>query len=207
MGLLLGSSAWAFGLQELIHSIVAFLTLAAIITSLYLATKSKTLRYKLYSKRLGKDYLQKKGMFKIVILNNGHIQFTITSIGFVIAKKFYYCTYNRYLKKLEEPRIEIKPNGSKTTHNADISILPAYLQEGRCLELLLYPRDYNFVDSKKNKKVYFFVMINNKIKKKYSGMRENEFYEIVKNNAKQKSHNWQAGDENPKSPLDLFFRC
>ena len=64
----------------------------------------------------------------------------------------------------------------------------------------------NFANSGKNKKVYYFVMINNKLKKFYAGMRENEFYKIVETK-KQKANHMQKGDENAKSKLDLFFRC
>ena len=49
-------------------------------------------------------------------------------------------------------------------------------------------------------------MINNKLKKFYAGMRENEFYKIVETK-KQKANHMQKGDENAKSKLDLFFRC
>jgi len=47
MSSLICSASWSFGLVELIYLVSAFLTLVAILTSLYLATKSKTLKFKI----------------------------------------------------------------------------------------------------------------------------------------------------------------
>ena len=197
---------WEFGLNALIQIIAATLTLLAIITSLYLATKSKTLKYGLI-KEVAKDYLldADKPMQKVVMFNTGHTKFTITQIGYVVANKYYFCLLSSYLKKTNE-------KAKSDAHNhilkqlTEMDKLPTYLNEGECIELYLYPKSFNFVNSGKNKKVYYFVVINNKVKKFCTGLRENKFYEVV-SAKKTKADNMQKGDETAKRKLDLFFRC
>ena len=193
---------WQFGSQELIFSISALFTLLAIITSLYLATKSRTVKHRLYCKKINTSELKEKNFQKIMLLNTGHIKFTITRIGYFIDGKYYSCLLNSFLKKLNEP---IKENNVRQTAVIDTDI-SLYLQEGESIEFYLYPKSFNFTDSKKNKRVYYFIMINDKVKKTFTGLRENEFYRLDEQ-LKQKAKNLQAGDESPKCKQDLFFRC
>jgi len=200
---------WEFGLTELIQSIAALLTFLAIVTSLYLATKSKTLKFKIINEKLNKSMLIQNEYHKIVLLNNGHIQFTVVSVGYYINKKYYFCYHNMAIKKLDQVRhtetISASGNKSKSSTGQDNLLLPTYLKEGECLDLGLMPADFNFLDSKKNKKVYYYILINGKAHKIYSGMKENEFYKICKN-LKKKSLQHQASNVNARSLNDVYFR-
>ena len=67
MSLLLTAN-WDFGISELINSIAAFLTFLAICVSLYLAQKSKTLKFKVLGKKINKVAFQKHQYQQINIL-------------------------------------------------------------------------------------------------------------------------------------------
>lgn len=64
---LLLTSNWDFGISELINSIVAFLTFLAICVSLYLAQKSKTLKFKVIGNKINKKAFQKEVKIKRII--------------------------------------------------------------------------------------------------------------------------------------------
>lgn len=178
MNLLLTES-WSFGMSELINSIAAFLTFVAICVSLYLAQKSKTLKFKVLGKKINKKAFQEHQYQQINILNNGHTKFTCTSIGYYINKKYYFVDYIQGLKKLDTTIIEQKAHNKHhiTTENV---ILPTYVQEGDILQTGLWPADYNFDDIKKNCRVYIFVLINGKVHKFYTGYKYKKFAEEIK---------------------------
>lgn len=177
MSVLLNAN-WEFGMTELISSISALFIFLAICTSLYLAQKSKTLKFKVLGKRINKVVLQKRQSQQIEILNTGHIKFTCSCVGYVIGKNYYYTYYVGGLKKLDETRLE-KLGCSITRVSTDVLILPTYIHEGDLLQVALCPADYNFTNENKNKKVYVFVVINGKIHKKYIGMKANNFRDLI----------------------------
>ncbi|MCL2846064.1 MAG: hypothetical protein FWE38_00055 [Firmicutes bacterium] len=196
---------WTFGTLELISLIAAVLTFSAICVSLWLATKSKTLRYRLFQKKINKVFLKENELQRIIILNTGHIKFTLSMVGYKIGKSFYFCKFNRYQKKHEHPVVSIRPNGGKHTDIMQDCILPVFAHEGDCVEMVLFPKDFDFKNTNKNKKVFYFIVINGKTRVFNSGMRENEFYEIVAN-LTQKSLHYKQGDENARDLNDIIFR-
>jgi len=104
---------WEFGLTELIQTIATAATLLTVGVSLYLATKSKTVKYRLYRKKIDIKELKENSFQKVMLLNTGHIKFTVTRIGYYINKKYYSCLLNNFLKKLDEPKIETDKFGNK----------------------------------------------------------------------------------------------
>ena len=145
---LLLTSNWDFGISELINSIVAFLTFLAICVSLYLAQKSKTLKFKVIGNKINKKAFQEHQYQQINILNNGHIKFTCTSIGYYINKKYYFVDKIRGLKKLDATIIE-QTGLSKHYITTENIIFPTYVQEGDIMQTGLWPADYNFEDIEK----------------------------------------------------------
>ena len=206
MSLLLTAN-WDFGISELINSIAAFLTFLAICVSLYLAQKSKTLKFKVLGKKINKVAFQKHQYQQINILNNGHTKFTCTSIGYYINKKFYYVNYIQGLKKLDTTIIEQQAH-SKNHITMENLILPTYVQEGDILQTGLWPADYNFEDIKKNCRVYIFILINGKIHKFYTGYKYNRFAEEIKDFNEQSLHNRENKPHSIKSNgiYDDYFR-
>jgi len=153
--------------------------------------------------------LKKQQYQKIVVLNTGHIKFTVVSLGYYINKKYYFCYHNMFIKKLDQVRHTEKVNPSesisKSSTGQDHSLLPTYLCEGECLDLGLMPADFNFIDSKKNKKVYNFILINGKVHKFYTGLKENDFY-AIKKNLQKNSLQHQASDKEARQIKDVYFR-
>jgi len=95
----------------------------------------------------------------------------------------------------------------RTTAEIETDI-STYLKEGDCIEFYLSPKTFNFIDSGKNKKVYYFIMVNDKIKKIYTGLREKDFYELLKSGKRIAEHlHKYKGDQDPKTKSELFFRC
>ena len=178
MSLLLNAN-WEFGISELISALSTLFTFLAICTSLYLAQKSKTLKFKIIGRKINKIVLQSQQSQQIEILNTGHIKFTFSCIGYKVGKNYYYTYYTRGLKKLDETRVEKR--GNTTNHiSTDILILPTYIHEGDLLQVALFPADYNFDNESKNKKVYAFMIINGKIYKRYVGMKLSTFKDFIK---------------------------
>lgn len=174
---------WIFGITELIALISAFLTFTAICVSLYLSQKAKTLKFKIFGFIISKDEMKRDSYQPINILNNGHIKFTCSFIGYRISKDYYYNDLTRAIKKLDNTII----NGNAHTTSENL-ILPTYIPEGDVLELGLFPADYSFEKYKKNYKVYIFVIINGKIYKKYTGCKFKEFSEVIVNLNKKSMH-------------------
>lgn len=184
-----------------INGLGVIATFSAVVASLFLATKSRTIRFRLYRKRIDLKELKDKDFHKIMLLNTGHVKFTITRIGYYIDRKYYCCMLNNFLKKLDIPITD----DHNTRHNSEIDMdISTYLKEGESIEFYLYPKCFNFIDSKRNRKVFYFIMINDKIKRIYTGFRENEFYKIIAP-LHYKAH-LQKGDQDPKTKDDLFFR-
>lgn len=171
---------WEFGITELIGTISATLTLLAICTSLYLAQKSKTLKFKMLGNKVKRNAFLTNQCQQIEILNIGHIKFTCTCVGYQISNQYYFTDFICGLKKYDTPIIEKNSSGS-TNHITNTSLLlPTYVQEGDLLQIALFPADFNFYKIKKNHKVYIFAMINGKLYKKYTGMRLRTFKENIR---------------------------
>ncbi|MBR6778703.1 MAG: hypothetical protein IKM43_00915 [Clostridia bacterium] len=179
MNLLLTSS-WSFGMNELINSIAALLTFVAICVSLYLAQKSKTLKFKVLGKKINKKAFQENQYQQINILNNGHTKFTITSAGYLIKRRYFFTYHVAGLKKLDSTIIEQKTHGGKNHITTETVLLPTYIQEGDLLQISLFPADYDFSEIKsKRAKVYIFIIVNGKKYKYKTKLRFNEFNSIV----------------------------
>lgn len=206
MNLLLTAN-WDFGVSELINSIAAFLTFLAICTSLYLAQKSKTLKFKVLGKKINKKAFQEHQYQQINILNNGHTKFTCTSIGYYINKRYYYVNYIQGLKKLDVTIIEQQAHGKHHTTTENL-ILPTYVQEGDILQVGLWPADYNFHGIKKNYRVYIFVLINGIVHKFYTGYKYKKFAEEIRFFDEQSLHNQgnKLHSINSKEINDDYFR-
>lgn len=204
MSLLLNSN-WSFGMSELISSIAAFLTFLAICVSLYLAQKSKTLKFKIIDKKIKINAFIEHQYQQINILNNGHTKFTCTCVGYYIDRKFYFVNYIQGMKKLDNTIIE--HCGNSNTHiTTEQLILPTYVQEGDILQLGLWPADYDFSEIQRNNKVYIFVIINGKIYKFYTGMRFKKFKNLIKEFKHKSLHNQGGNIEKSKNLNNIYFR-
>ena len=186
----------------MISSIAAFLTFLAICVSLYLAQKSKTLKFKIIDKKIKEHAFKESQYQQINILNNGHTKFTCTSVGYIIAKKFFFVEYTSGIKKLDNSIIE-----NHTHHTTERIILPTYIQEGDILQVGLWPADYEFSEIKKNSRVYYYIIINGKTHRFYTGMRFNKFKELSKSFSQRSLHN-QGGLHSIKSTdiKKIYFR-
>ncbi len=171
---------WTFGTNELIGLLSAVITFLAVCVSLFLALKSKTLKFKIINKRLLKTAFMEKQFQQIDLLNNGYIKFTCTSIGYYIDKKYYFVDFIQGIKKLDNSIIEKTETGKNHIYDENL-ILPTYVHEGDMLQTAICPADYNFNEIKRNKKVYVFIVINGKIYKWYIGVKFNEFNTLIGN--------------------------
>ena len=201
MSLLLTSN-WSFGIGELINCIAAFLTFVAIYVSLYLAQKSKTLKLKVIGKKIIEKAMLKHQYQQLDILNNGHIKFTCTAVGYYINKKYYYNARVNFIKKLDVTLIEQKSHG-KNYVTTESLILPTYVREGDIIQLGLWPAEFKFDEEKPTKKVYIFLIINGKLKKYYTGYKYGEFYNLIKDFNKISGINKSTKTENIE---DDYFR-
>lgn len=143
------TSNWGFGTSELISLVSAVATLAAVIVSLYLANKSRTIKPKLK--------INNK-MAGISIYNAGDAKFLISAFGAIIDKTIYIDNQARFCKLLSSAR---QIDAHRSTH-FEFSFNQVLLEPGDIVEVGLEYFDSNlFVKNK----TYLFVAIGNKIKK------------------------------------------
>ena len=67
----------------------------------------------------------------------------------------------------------------RTIMDESINHLPFHIHEGDDCKFCLYPGDYVFNNVKKNKRLYVFIKINEKIKKYYTGLTLNKFLSLT----------------------------
>ena len=143
------TSNWGFGTSELISLVSAVATLAAVIVSLYLANKSRTIKPKLK--------INNK-MAGISVYNAGDAKFLISAFGAIIDKTIYIDNQARFCKLLSSAR---QIDAHRSTH-FEFSFNQVLLEPGDIVEVGLEYFDSNlFVKNK----TYLFVVIGNKIKK------------------------------------------
>ena len=169
---------WRFGSTELIALISAITTLAAVVVSLFLALKSKTIRYKVFvnNKVAG-----------LRIINTGDGKFFVSAFGVIIDGAYYLNTYERIYKFLPESK---QLSEHKTT-NYEGSLGKVLLEPGDVVEVGL-----QYFDNKlfQKGKTYLFIMVSNHIKKykldvdKYDVKKEidmSQYCKIEKNRIKE----------------------
>lgn len=139
---------WTFGTQELISLIAAFATFCAIAVSLWLALKSKTIRFKVYVKN-------KK--LALIILNTGEAKFTVNGFGIKNGKKYIMNPHQRFSRMLTNSR-------QITTHQStsqEIRLGQVVMEQGDFVEMGLESFNYSIL----TKKSKFFIVVNCKVYK------------------------------------------
>ena len=200
------SSTWTFGTNELISIISAILTFAAICVSLYLAQKSKTLKFKIIGQKISNNPFSSNQFQQVHLLNNGHIKFTCTTIGYYINKQYYFCDFIGGIKKLDVyTKDKVSEHRTKTKTTEDV-LLPSYINEGDMIAIALCPFDYDFSKISKNKKVYIFTIINGKVYKKYTGKRFLEFKKISENFTEISIFNQTKEKFQARNLNEIYFR-
>lgn len=139
---------WTFGTSELIDLITAFATFSAVAVSLFLALKSKTLKYKV---------LVNSEFAGLKIYNTGDAKFLVDAFGVIIDGKYYVNVSERFCKYLYTP----KQVSQHRTSFQELSLGKVALDQGDVVEVAF--ENFNF--NTNNKKVYLFLLIGNRIKK------------------------------------------
>ena len=142
------SNIWQFGLNELIALISAFATFSAVIVSLYLALKAKTIKYKV---------LINHEMAGLRIANVGDSKFLINAFGIYTNKEYYLDSHERFCKVL----CHSKKISEHSTTFQEISCGYVILEPGDVVEVALESFDYSLAKSN----TYLFICISGKLKK------------------------------------------
>lgn len=143
------NSLWSFGTSDLIALVSAIATFSAVVVSLYLALKSKTIKPKIYVNNK---------MAGIRIYNAGDAKFLVEAFGVIVDKKVYIDNQARFCKLLPLAK---QIDAHRSTFQ-EFSFNQVLLEPGDVVEVGLEYFDTTlFIDGK----TYLFVVIGNKIKK------------------------------------------
>lgn len=141
-------SDWTFGTLELVSLLSAIATFLAVLTSLFLALKSKTVKYKV---------IVNHKMNGLRIINTGDAKFFISNFGVLVGNDYYLNRYERICKFLSK---SIKVLNSTTFY--DMSLGKALLEPGDVIEVGLSAFDKKLFECQR---VFLFIEINSKLKK------------------------------------------
>lgn len=142
------AGSWTFGTNELISLIAAIATFLAVVVSLFLALKSKTINYKVAVNH---------SMMGLRITNTGDAKFLINAFGVCANNKYYMNSYERFCKVLPISR-EV---GQHSRTFQEHSLGYVLLEPGDVVEVGLQHFDSSIFKGK----VFLFACIAGKIKK------------------------------------------
>ena len=142
------TTVWQFGSTELIAAISAIATLCAVIVSLFLAFKSRTVKYKIKVNNK---------MVGLRISNTGDAKIFINAFGIYTNGKYYLNPTERFVKVLP---ISKKISELHSTFY-EWSLGQALIEPGDVVEVGLVSFDYSLIKNK----TYLFLLVNGKIKK------------------------------------------
>jgi hypothetical protein len=162
---------WTFGTNELISLIAALATFSAVIVSLYLALKSKTVKFKVFIKKNA----------KLIVINTGDTKFTINGFGVKIDDDYYMNTVQRFSKILPVAKEVRYTNNHTSSSKQELSIGQAVLEQGDFVESGITDFDFSLCNSTSK----LFLVINCKIHLYKFDYDISEKNEIKKNNFKK----------------------
>lgn len=139
---------WTFETNELISLIAAIATFLAVVVSLFLALKSKTINYKVAVNH---------SMMGLRITNTGDAKFLINAFGVCVNNKYYMNSYERFCKVMPISR-EV---GQRSRTFQEHSLGYVLLEPGDVVEVGLQHFDSSIFQGK----VFLFACIAGKIKK------------------------------------------